>query len=57
MKDSWVLRGRDDNEWSGKFLVGAEGANSAIAKKLAGPLQAADMEVGFGYRAPLPETG
>ena len=55
--DRWVLRGRDDNEWSGKFLVGAEGANSAIAKKLAGPLQAADMEVAFGYRAPLPDAG
>ena len=31
--------------------------NSAIAKKLAGPLQASDMEVAFGYRAPLPEEG
>jgi flavin-dependent dehydrogenase len=37
------------------MLVGADGANSAIAKKLAGPLQASDMEVAFGYRAPLPE--
>src|SRR3984893_2852954 len=27
-------------EWSGRILVGADGANSAIAKKLAGPLQA-----------------
>ena len=44
-------------EWSGKMLVGADGANSAIAKKLAGPLQASDMEVAFGYRAPLPEQG
>jgi flavin-dependent dehydrogenase len=39
------------------MLVGADGANSAIAKKLAGPLQASDMEVAFGYRAPLPEQG
>ena len=59
----WTLRGAGDRsgktseEWSGKMLVGADGANSAIAKKLAGPLQAADMEVAFGYRAPLPETG
>ena len=37
------------------MLVGADGANSAIAKKLAGPLQASDMEVAFGYRAPLPK--
>jgi len=61
----WTLRGASGNdksrersaEWSGKILVGADGANSAIAKKLAGPLQAADMEVAFGYRTPLPETG
>src|SRR5207253_7724111 len=36
------------------WLVGADGANSAIAKKLAGPLPPAEMEVAFGYRAPLP---
>ena len=60
----WTLRGasgndksRESAEWRGKVLVGADGANSAIAKKLAGPLQAADMEVAFGYRTPLPETG
>lgn len=45
------------HEWSGRMLVGADGANSAIAKKLAGPLQASDMEVAFGYRAPLPANG
>ena len=55
----WILRGAGGNaaEWSGKIIVGADGANSAIAKKLAGPLQASDMEVAFGYRTPLPETG
>src|SRR5262245_49770214 len=53
----WTVRGADGAEWSAKLLVGADGANSAIAKKLAGPLQSADMEVAFGYRAPLPETG
>ncbi len=36
------------------MLVGADGANSGIAKKLAGPLPPSDMEVAFGYRAPLP---
>lgn len=53
----WRLRGADGAEWHGRILVGADGANSAIAKKLAGPLQASDMEVAFGYRAPLPEQG
>ncbi len=59
----WILRSGNNrpehpsSEWSGKILVGADGANSAIAKKLAGPLQAADMEVAFGYRTPLPEHG
>src|SRR6185503_15482304 len=52
----WILRGANGGEWKGKILVGADGANSAIAKKLAGPLQASDMEVAFGYRAPLPEN-
>jgi len=53
----WTLRGAKGAGWSGKMLVGADGANSATAKKLAGPLEAADMEVAFGYRAPLPEQG
>ncbi len=53
--NGWTLRDTNGGEWSGKLLVGADGANSAIAKKLAGPLQASDMEVAFGYRAPLPE--
>jgi geranylgeranyl reductase family protein len=51
----WTLRDANGSEWSGRMLVGADGANSAIAKKLAGPLQASDMEVAFGYRAPLPK--
>ena len=56
-ESGWTLRDASGAEWSGKVLVGADGANSAIAKKLAGPLQAADMEVAFGYRTPLPENG
>jgi geranylgeranyl reductase family protein len=55
--NGWTLRDGNGGEWSGKMLVGADGANSSIAKKLAGPLQASDMEVAFGYRAPLPEKG
>jgi geranylgeranyl reductase family protein len=53
----WTLRGRNNTAWVAKVLVAADGANSAIAKKLAGPLAASDMEVAFGYRAPLPEQG
>ena len=44
----------DSGEWSGPVLVGADGANSGIAKMLAGPLSPSDMEVAFGYRAPMP---
>jgi geranylgeranyl reductase family protein len=53
--NGWTLRDGNGGEWSAKMLIGADGANSAIARKLAGPLQASDMEVAFGYRAPLPE--
>ena len=56
-KNGWTLREANGGEWSGKMLVGADGANSAIAKKLAGSLPASDMEVAFGYRAPLREQG
>jgi len=50
----WRLRSEDGDEWTGAMLAGADGANSAIGKILAGPLPASDMEVAFGYRAPLP---
>ena len=56
-EDSWIVRTQSGKEFSGQFLIGADGANSAIAKKLAGPLPPAEMEVAFGYRAPLPESG
>ena len=52
--DGWRVIGDTGSEWFGSFLVGAEGANSGIAKMLAGPLPPSDMEVAFGYRAPLP---
>jgi flavin-dependent dehydrogenase len=60
--DGWTIQTQGGQELSSKFLVGADGANSAIAKKLAGPLPPAEMEVAFGYRAPLtecqkPDTG
>jgi len=56
-ENGWKLRSASGRELSGKFLVGADGANSGIGKKLAGPLSASDMEVAFGYRAPLPQNG
>ena len=50
----WRLKNENGDEWTGALLVGADGANSGIAKMLAGPLPPSDMEVAFGYRAPLP---
>lgn len=50
----WSLRIPAEGQLSGKFLVGADGANSVVAKMLAGSLAASEMEVAFGYRAPLP---
>jgi geranylgeranyl reductase family protein len=55
--DGWIVRTQNGAVFSCKYLVGADGANSAIAKKLAGPLPPAEMEVAFGYRAPLPDSG
>jgi geranylgeranyl reductase family protein len=55
--DGWRLKGDSGNEWQGSLLIGADGANSGIAKMLAGKLPPSDMEVAFGYRAPLPSNG
>jgi geranylgeranyl reductase family protein len=52
--DGWRVVSDSGAEWTGSFLIGADGANSGIAKMLAGPLPPSDMEVAFGYRAPLP---
>jgi geranylgeranyl reductase family protein len=52
----WVARSREGESWRGRVLVAADGANSAIAKRLAGPLSNSDMEVAFGYRTPLNEA-
>ena len=54
--DRWIVKAQSGAELTSKYLVGADGANSAIARKLAGPLPPAEMEVAFGYRAPLPES-
>lgn len=52
----WLISDPNGDEWLGQFLLAADGANSGIAKKLAGPLPPSDMEVAFGYRAPLPNA-
>jgi len=54
--DRWLITTQGGAAFTCKFLLGADGANSAIAKKLAGPLPPAEMEVAFGYRAPLPKS-
>jgi geranylgeranyl reductase family protein len=53
----WMLKSENGAEWRGRTLVGADGANSAVARLMVGPLPPSDMEVAFGYRAPLPEHG
>jgi len=55
--DGWRLKSDSGNEWQGSLLIGADGANSGIAKMLAGKLPPSEMEVAFGYRAPLPSNG
>ncbi len=54
-KDDWVVRGKNGVEWSAPLLVAADGAGSRIAKLMAGALPKEEMEVAFGYRAPLPK--
>src|SRR2546426_6158706 len=55
--EGWIVQTQSRKQFFTTWLVGADGANSAIAKKLAGPLPPAEMEVAFGYRAPLPKDG
>ncbi len=56
-KEDWIVRGQSGREWAGPILAAADGANSRIAKQLAGRLPPSEMEVAFGYRTPLPESG
>src|SRR5260370_28704685 len=50
-----ILRTQSGAQFEGAWLAAADGANSAIAKMLAGALPPAEMKVAFVYRAPLPE--
>ncbi len=53
----WRVRERGGGrEWCGRVLVAADGANSPVARILAGALPNSEMEVAFGYRAPLPKS-
>ena len=52
--EDWVVRTKSSGESSAPMIAAADGANSPIAKRLAGPLLPAEMEVAFGYRTPLP---
>lgn len=54
--DGWRVTNETGSQWTGSILIGADGANSGIAKMLAGKLPPSDMEVAFGYRAPLPSN-
>jgi len=56
-ESGWHFKTDSGREFTGKILVGADGANSGIGKLLAGPLPPSDMEVAFGYRAPMPADG
>jgi geranylgeranyl reductase family protein len=56
-KEDWTVRSKSGVKRCAPVLVAADGANSPIAKKLAGPLPPAEMEVAFGYRTPLPKEG
>lgn len=53
----WTVCSRDGEKWQGRVVVAADGANSPIARRFAGALPNAEMEVAFGYRAPLPRVG
>ncbi len=54
-EEAWTVRSRRGTQWNAPMLVAADGASSRIAKELAGSLPAAEMEVAFGYRTPLPK--
>ena len=56
-ESGWRFKTDSNTEFKGNILVGADGANSGIGKLLAGALPPSDMEVAFGYRAPLPANG
>ena len=53
---TWTLVAKGGGRWRGQILVAADGANSPVARRLAGALSNSEMEVAFGYRTPLKES-
>jgi flavin-dependent dehydrogenase len=56
-RGDWTVVSRAGGRWGGRVLVAADGANSPVARRLAGAVPKAEMEVAFGYRTPLPKEG
>ena len=54
-RGDWSVRARSGERWRAPMLAAADGANSPVARRLAGALPSAEMEVAFGYRTPLPK--
>ncbi len=56
--ECWTIKSTTTGEqWKSQMIVAADGANSAIARRLAGAVTNSEMEVAFGYRTPLPSSG
>jgi geranylgeranyl reductase family protein len=53
-ENGWAVSADNGLQISAPILVAADGANSRFAKEWAGAVPVSEMEVAFGYRAPLP---
>jgi flavin-dependent dehydrogenase len=53
---AWVVTRPGASNLTAPVLLAADGANSRFAKEFAGPIPVSEMEMAFGYRAPLPEN-
>ncbi len=51
----WLLRGQSGASWAGNTLVGADGANSAVARMLVGPVAFLPGWVGYAWAFPRPD--
>ena len=56
-RGDWCVEAKTGERWTAPLLAAADGVNSPVARRLAGPLPKAEMEVAFGYRTPLPKDG
>ncbi|MGH9899295.1 MAG: NAD(P)/FAD-dependent oxidoreductase, partial [Pyrinomonadaceae bacterium] len=55
-RNSWAAQMKNGETICAPVVIAANGANSGLARKLAGALSSSEMEVAFGYRAPLPDS-